>query len=44
MFWDGWKKGLSNEDWNAMNLLMMEDKSYDEFLPKGTWKEFVIPE
>lgn len=44
MFWDSWKKGLSNEDWEAMNLLMMADKPIDQYLPKGTWQEYVIPE
>ncbi|MFA5049297.1 MAG: hypothetical protein WC516_09800 [Patescibacteria group bacterium] len=44
MFWDTWKKGLSNKDWNKVNALMSQDKPFDEFLPKGTWKDFIIPE
>jgi hypothetical protein len=43
-FWDSWKKGLSNEDWDAMKLLMTDDKPIDQYLPKGTWQEYVIPE
>jgi hypothetical protein len=27
-----------------MNLLMMADKPIDQYLPKGTWQEYVIPE
>jgi len=38
-FWDDWKKGLSNEDWNAVNQLMINNKSIDEYLPKGTWRD-----
>ena len=41
-FWDTWKKGLSDEDWNKVDALMSQDKPFDEFLPKDTWKEFVI--
>lgn len=38
-FWDDWKKGLSNEDWNAVNQLMIDEKSYEEYLPKTTWRD-----
>ncbi|MFA5208640.1 MAG: hypothetical protein WC428_08420 [Candidatus Paceibacterota bacterium] len=44
MFWDTWKKGLSNEDWNEVSMLLQKKKPLDNFLPTGTWKDFVIPE
>jgi hypothetical protein len=43
-FWDTWKKGLSDEDWNKVNDLMEQQQPIDEYLPKGTWQDFVIPE
>jgi len=39
LFWDDWKKGLSNENWNTVNQLMTNNKSIDEYLPKGTWRD-----
>jgi hypothetical protein len=41
-FWDKWKKGLSNEEWNALFELMTTKQSYEKFLPKENWKDFVI--
>jgi hypothetical protein len=38
-FWDDWKKGLSDEDWNAVNLLISKKESYEKYLPKTTWKD-----
>jgi len=43
-FWDNWKKGLSDEDLNKVCDLVEKNKSIDEYLPKGTWQEYVIPE
>lgn len=37
-FWDNWKKGLSDEDWNSIKQLMKNNESYDKYLPEGTWK------
>jgi len=42
-FWDEWKKGLSDEDWNAVQQLMNKNESYEKYLPKGNWKDFIIP-
>ena len=38
-FWDGWKKGLSDDDWNAVNSAIGKKESYDKYLPKTTWKD-----
>lgn len=38
-FWDGWKKGLSNEDWDAVNNALQNKTSYEKYLPKATWKD-----
>ena len=38
-FWDNWKKSLSDEDWNTINMLIKNNKSYDKHLPEGTWKD-----
>ena len=38
-FWDSWKKGLSNEDWNMVSNLIQTGKSYNEYLPKNTWRD-----
>jgi len=38
-FWDNWKKGLSDEDWNTINQLMGNNKSYEKYLPKTTWRD-----
>ena len=37
-FWDNWKKGLSNEDWDAVSQLMKNKESYEKYLPETTWK------
>jgi len=41
-FWDKWKKGLSNEDWNTIFQLMTTKQPYDKYLPEGKWQDFVI--
>ena len=38
-FWNDWKKGLTDEQWNAVNLAMEKEKSYHEYLPKNKWNE-----
>lgn len=40
--WDSWKKGLSDEDWNAVNMLMQQKLPYDKYLPEGNWKDFIL--
>jgi len=37
-FWDNWKKGLSDEEWNTIDQLMKNEKSIEKYLPEGTWK------
>jgi hypothetical protein len=41
-FWDDWKKGLSDEDWNSVNALMHQQQPYDKFLPKGKWQDYKL--
>jgi len=41
-FWDDWKKGLSDEDWNKVNALMQAKESFDQYKPKGSWKEYKL--
>ena len=41
-FWDDWKKGLSDKDWNEVNRLMSNDEPFDKYLPKGNWKDYKI--
>jgi hypothetical protein len=38
-FWNIWKKGLSDEEWDAVNLLISKKESYEKYLPKNTWKD-----
>ena len=38
-FWDGWKKGLSNEDWNKVMVLISQNKPFDEYMPTKTWRD-----
>lgn len=37
-FWDAWKKGLSDEDWNAVNTALQNKTDYEKYLPETTWK------
>jgi hypothetical protein len=37
-FWDNWKKGLSNGDWDAIMLLIKNKESYEKYLPEISWK------
>ena len=38
-FWDNWKKGLSDEDWNIVNGLMTKEESIKDYLPTNTWRD-----
>jgi len=39
-YWDTWKKGLSNEDWEKVNKRMAANEGYTEFYPEGRWQDF----
>lgn len=39
IFWDNWKKGLSDEDWNVVCSLIEKGESIREYLPKNSWKD-----
>lgn len=39
IFWDNWKKGLSDEDWNVVSSLIEKKESIEEYLPKNTWRD-----
>lgn len=39
LHWDGWKKELSDEEWNTVNSLMAKRESYENYLPKNTWRD-----
>jgi hypothetical protein len=41
-FWDDWKKGLSDKDWNEVNHLMLNNEPFDKFLPEGNWKDYKL--
>jgi hypothetical protein len=38
-FWDKWKKGLSDENWETLMQRIANHEPYDEYLPKGTWRD-----
>lgn len=38
-FWDNWKKGLSDPEWNTIYENMVEDKPFENLLPKGNWRD-----
>lgn len=38
-FWNNWKKGLSDEDWDTITQLMSKEESIEKYLPEGTWKD-----
>ena len=40
-FWDSWKKGLSDEDWDTMTQLMSKEESIEKYLP---WNKFYRPD
>lgn len=37
-FWDNWKKELTNEEWENVSDALKNNKSFDKYLPKTTWK------
>ena len=38
-FWDKWRNGLSDEDWDNMIKLIKNNESYEKYLPETTWKD-----
>ena len=38
-FWDNWKKNMSDENWGIVNGLMQKNESYEDYLPKNTWRD-----
>ena len=41
-FWDDWKKGLSDEDWNAVDELIRNNQPYDQYLPTEKWQDYKL--
>ena len=38
-FWDNWKKGLRDEEWDAVSNALQSKESYEKYLPKNTWRD-----
>lgn len=39
IFWDNWKTGLSDDDWNAVSYALQKKESYEKYLPKNSWRD-----
>lgn len=37
-FWDNWKKGLTDQEWNELNRKLENKESVEDMLPFGNWK------